>query len=560
MQRRTITSYRFLLTAAGLSALAAATVYCSSGGSGATSGGDGGAPGADATTANQEGGGSVVGGGDAAASEDAATPQSDAGAGSDGAVGASDKPNILFFLTDDLSWNLVPHMPNVQALQKKGVTFSHYFVTESLCCPSRSSIFTGKYPHDTGVLANSGVMGGYAAFQDGGNENSTFATALSAQGYHLKMMGKYLNGYNPGSMAGVDPSANPKDPGWTDWAVAGDGYPEYHYWLNENGTSVYFGDAGSDYLTTVLHGMAADYAVPANSPFVLEVASFAPHAPYIPAPADVGTYDAGLPSVPSFNVPNVNPPGWLEVHKPLDATEITRLNEAFNLRVEAVQAVDRMIGDLMTKLAANGLDKNTYVIFSSDNGYHMGEHMLEAGKQTAFDTDINVPLIVVGPGVPAGVIDDHVVENIDLCPTFAELGGAQPLATADGHSLVPLIHGQSVTDWRNVLLVEHLGGNMDPADPDNEQNADGGPGSGPDPTTYDAIRMMGTAADGGATEKVFVSYVDGETEYYDIDNDPYEMTNTVGNLAPAAVTQYKGVVSAIKACKGTATCWSAQHM
>jgi hypothetical protein len=101
---------------------------------------------------------------------------------------------------------------------------------------------------------------------------------------------------------------------------------------------------------------------------------------------------------------------------------------------------------------------------------------------------------------------------------------------------------------------------MDPADPDNEQNVDGGPGTGPDPTTYDAIRMVGAAADGGMTEKVFVSYVDGETEYYDIDSDPYEMTNIVGTLAPATVTKYQGVVSAIKACKGTATCWAAQHM
>ncbi len=545
MQLRKITSSSFLLAAASLSALAVSTLYCSGGGSGALSGSDG-------------GGG--VGGRDAGTAQDATSPTPDAGNGNDGAVSTGEKPNILFFLTDDLSWNLVPHMPNVQALQKKGITFSHYFVTESLCCPSRSSIFTGKYPHDTGVLANSGAMGGYAAFEDGGNEKSTFATALAGQGYHLKMMGKYLNGYNPGSKAGVDPSADPKDPGWTHWAVAGNGYPEYDYWLNEDGKSVYFGDAGSDYLTDVLHGMAVNYATSANAPFVLEVATFAPHAPYIPAPRDLGTYHAGLPSVPSFNVPNVNPPGWLAVHKPLDAAEIKRLNDSFNLRVEAVQAVDRMIGDMMTKLAARGLDKNTYVIFSSDNGYHMGEHMLEAGKQTAFDTDINVPLVMVGPGVPAGVVDEHVVENIDLCPTFAELGGAEPPATADGHSLVGLMHGQSVTDWRNVLLVEHRGGNMDPADPDNEQNTDGGPGSGPDPTTYDAIRMVGAAADGGMTEKVFVSYVDGETEYYDIGSDPYEMTNIVGALAPATVAQYQGVVSAIKACKGMPTCWAAQHM
>ena len=526
---RTSTAARFLLLVAGLSALAAATVYCSSDDSASSPG------------ATRDGGGVA----------DGALVSPDGDTAGDGAV-AGGKPNILFFLTDDLAWDLVPHMPNVQALQKKGITFTHYFVTESLCCPSRSSIFTGKYPHDTGVLANTGDGGGYSAFEDGGNQLTTFATSLATEGYHLKMMGKYLNGY--------DPSANQKDPGWTSWAVAGNGYPEFNYLLNEDGTTVFRGDASTDYLTDVLHGMAVDYATPANTPFVVEVASFAPHAPYTPAPQDLGTYDAGLPANPSFNVANVDPPGWLEVHKPLGPGEIANMNRFFDLRVEAVQAVDRMIGDVMTKLAASGLDKSTYVVFSSDNGYHMGQHTLLAGKQTAFDSDIHVPLIVVGPGVPAGVVDDHVVENIDLCPTFAELGGAPALPTADGHSLVELLHGNAVTDWRDVLLVEHTGGTMDPGDPDNEQNLDGGPGSGPDPTTYSAIRMVTPQADGGSHETVFVSYVDGETEYYDIDADPYEMSNTVGTLAPATVAQYQSVVAAIKGCKGTAACWAAQHM
>ena len=488
---------RALLSTAGLCVLAAATVYCSGASSdGASSANDGGSTGVDAGVPS-----------DASSTADVSSPPADGGnAGDAGSVAG--KPNILFFLTDDLAWDLVAHMPNVQALQKKGITFSHYFVTESLCCPSRSSIFTGKYPHDTGVLANSGDQGGYAAYQDGGNAQSTFATALAGQGYSAKMMGKFLNGY--------DPQTNNKDPGWSDWAVAGDGYPEFNYLLNQNGTTQFYGDASTDYLTDVLHGMAVNYVTAANGPFMLEVATFAPHAPYTPAPQDVGTFTDGLPPNPSFNVPNTNPPGWLQVHQPLGPGEIKALNQSFNLRVEAVQAVDRMIGDMMAKLAQTGQDKNTYIVFSSDNGYHMGQHMLEAGKQTAFDTDINVPLIVVGPGVPAGAVDDHIVENIDLCPTFAELGGAAPVGTADGHSLVDLIHGNPVSDWRNALLVEHKGGVMDPGDPDNEQNLDGGPGSGPDPTTYDAIRMVSPFSDGGTHETVFVSYIDGETEYYDI--------------------------------------------
>jgi|HubBroStandDraft_4_1064222.scaffolds.fasta_scaffold56753_2 N-acetylglucosamine-6-sulfatase len=543
---------RTLLAIAGLSALAATETYCGNSSNNTanpeagTTEGDGGQASPDATTSSNQdasGGGNLDGG------------TSPSGEGGDGSTAASASPNILFFLTDDLSLDLVAHMPSVQAMQAQGITFDHYFVTESLCCPSRSSIFTGKYPHNTGVYANSGPQGGYQAFMDGGNQFSTFATTLKARGYTGQLMGKYLNGY--------DPQSDPAGPGWSQWGGVGDGYPEYNYYMNRNGTVVFYGDAGSDYLTDVLHGMASAFVQPSSAPFALEVATFAPHAPYIPAPQDIGTYDAGLPPNPSFNVRNINAPGWLAVHVPLDDAEIATLDHDYNLRVEAVQAVDRMISDLRSQLASTGLDKNTYVIFSSDNGYHMGQHTLPAGKQTAFDTDINVPLIVVGPGVPAGVVDHHVVENIDLCPTFAELAGAPALSTADGQSLVALLRGQAVTDWRNVVLVEHKGGTMDPADPDNEQTVDAGPGSGPDPTSYEAIRMVGSP-DAGPADSVFVSYVDGEIEYYDITSDPYEMDNTVsaldGGVEGGTVGYFQGVVSAIQACKGTTACWAAQHM
>src|SRR5580693_7199332 len=104
-------------------------------------------------------------------------------------------------------------MPHVLEMQKNGVTFSNFFVTDSLCCPSRSSIFTGKYPHDTRVLANVAPFGGYWKFELEGNAEQTFATAIHAAGYRTAMMGKYLNGY--------EPLRDPADPGWDAWHVAG---------------------------------------------------------------------------------------------------------------------------------------------------------------------------------------------------------------------------------------------------------------------------------------------------------------------------------------------------
>src|SRR3989440_213569 len=148
-------------------------------------------------------------------------------------------PNIVFVLTDDLSWNLIKYLPQVQKLQTQGMTFNDYVVTDSLCCPSRSSIFSGRFPHDTGVFTNGGNDGGFDYFHGHGEEAHTFATALQAKGYRTAMMGKYLNGYEPANTEGGTLPYVP--PGWSEWDVAGNGYPELNYDLNQNHTVVHYG-------------------------------------------------------------------------------------------------------------------------------------------------------------------------------------------------------------------------------------------------------------------------------------------------------------------------------
>src|SRR3954449_6557722 len=125
------------------------------------------------------------------------------------AAQAPARPNIIFVLTDDLAWNLVQYMPHVQDLQRRGMTFSRYYVTDSLCCPSRSSIFSGRFPHNTRIFTNKSPDGGFQVFHDRGEENSTFATALHDAGYRTAMMGKSLNGYMPASQY--------IPPGWDEW-------------------------------------------------------------------------------------------------------------------------------------------------------------------------------------------------------------------------------------------------------------------------------------------------------------------------------------------------------
>ncbi|WP_279632445.1 sulfatase-like hydrolase/transferase [Streptomyces bauhiniae] len=188
------------------------------------------------------------------------------------------KPNIVFVLTDDLATNLVQYMPHVQELQRDGTSFSNYFVTDSLCCPSRSSILTGKFPHNTGVFTNNGDDGGYGAYNRNGNERDCYGPALQKAGYRTGFMGKYLNGYLPADQHGTDKPYVP--PGWDEWDVAGNGYPEFNYDLNENGKVVRYGHDPEDYLTDVVSKKATsfiDSSAAAKKPFVLELATFAPH-------------------------------------------------------------------------------------------------------------------------------------------------------------------------------------------------------------------------------------------------------------------------------------------
>ncbi|WP_433477692.1 sulfatase family protein [Spirillospora sp. CA-142024] len=445
-------------------------------------------------------------------------------------VRAPERPNIIFVLTDDLASNLVQYMPHVKQMQQRGMTFSDYYVTDSLCCPSRSTIFTGKYPHNTGVFTNQGADGGYRTFRGRGNEQATFATALRKSGYRTAMMGKYLNGYQP---------SDPVPPGWDEWDVAGNGYPEFNYTLNENGRQVRYGNRPEDYLTDVLASKGAGFVTRAakdRRPFMMEIATFAPHGLATPAPRDAGLFP-GLraPRGPAFNEADISDkPGWLKEHPRLRPEQIRKIDTVYRKRARSVQAVDDLIGRLQATLKATGTDRDTYLIFSSDNGFHLGEHRLAQGKQTAFDTDIRVPLMVTGPGVPAGSTHRGLTQNTDLCPTFEELGGVPVPASVDGRSLVPALKGDP-TPKREAVLIEHHGPNNRPDDPDRQGRAAGNPPS------YEALRTAG---------ELYVEYADGQREYYALKNDPAELDNTAGQLSPQRLERLHNMLNDLRGCRG----------
>jgi N-acetylglucosamine-6-sulfatase len=455
------------------------------------------------------------------------------------AAASGERPNIVFILTDDLAWNLVQYMPHVLQMQKDGATFSSYFVTDSLCCPSRSSIFTGRFPHDTGIFRNTGADGGFRAFHSRHQEQATFATALQAAGYRTAMLGKYLNGYEPAKDA--------PEPGWNLWAVADNGYPEFNYNLNQDGNIVRYGNQPTDYLTDVASHLAVNFIKQsAGAPFMIEIATFAPHAPYVPAPRDADAFP-GLraPRTAAFNAAvDASAPQWLRTAPALSTGDIAKIDADFRRRAQSVQAVDAMIGELQAAVEAIGQERNTYFVFSSDNGYHMGEYRLMPGKMTAFDTDIRVPLIITGPGIAAGLAVSAIAENIDLCPTFSEIGGASVPANVDGLSLLPLLRGQTPSEWRKVALVEHHGPVRNLVDPDFPGMRSG------NPTTYEAIR---------GSSWLYVEYADGEREYHDLATDPDELHNTYPALSNEEKASLHATVAAVQSCHDAQACMAADH-
>ncbi len=461
-------------------------------------------------------------------------------------TGNDHRPNIVFVLTDDLSWNLVQYMPHVLRMERHGVTFPNYFVTDSLCCPSRSSIFTGRYPHDTGIFQNGGGDGGFSKFHARGEETETFAASMQPAGYRTALLGKYLNGYHPA--ATVDGTKHFYAPFWNDWAIGGEAYPEFGYHLNENGKVVKYGHRPHDYLTDVIARKGVAFikrSAAAHQPFMLELATFAPHAPYTPAPRDRTDFP-GLTTArtPAFDAANTKPPQWLAGHPPLGRFQLRQLNRWFRKRTQAVQAVDRMIGLVERTLASTGQSRNTYIVFSSDNGYHLGDHRLLAGKLTAFDTDIRVPLVVTGPKVPENRVAKKLAENIDLNPTFLRLAGVNVPNAVEGRSLVRLFHGQPVQAWRQGVLVEHHGPDVQVGDPDYPNVGSG------NPTSYEALRT---------SRGVYVEYVNGDVEYYDLTRDPFEIHNTVDALGPAKRKRLHDMLTALEKCHTGATCQAASR-
>jgi N-acetylglucosamine-6-sulfatase len=456
------------------------------------------------------------------------------------------QPNMILVLADDLDVASVEKMPEINSLlAEEGASFEGSFVSYPTCCPSRATMLTGLYSHNHDVRGNKHPVGGFEKFRDEGLEESTIAARLQEEGYRTALIGKYLNHY-----PGDDPNHVP--PGWDEWYAKMGQFEYYDYELNENGEVVSYGSEEEDYLTDVLSAHVTNFvrqAAAKDDPFFAYVAPIAPHNPATPAERHKGTFaDEEVPRSPSFEEEDVSDkPSWIQDLSPIAEKEGSRIDVHHQERLESMLAVDEMLGSLVEELEAAGELENTYIFFTSDNGYHLGEHRLRQGKKTPYEEAARVPLFVRGPGVPAGSTVEDLVLNTDIAPTFAELGGLDGFE-ADGRSLAPLLSGKEPPSWRSSVLLEaFLDGRSareegDEAGDDEEgAGKNGSEGSRMDRTAFWSVRTE--------THK-YVEHEDGEKELYDLKADPYESENAYETADPSLVEDLKARLEALRDCEG----------
>ena len=464
----------------------------------------------------------------------------------------------------------VPAMPNTLAMiAGRGITFNRYYVSYPLCCPSRVSLLTGRYAHNHNVRGNVQPNGGYTGFKARGAFTHNLATWLQGAGYRTIHIGKFLNGY------GDDPYDKGTDepPGWNAWHTvlnADTHHYFYGYTLNDNGSlDGPFGDPGSwdtreygerDYFgcptstiedkpcfyeTDVLSRIAYEElsGTPPEQPFYLQLDYTAPHGDFRrpagpePAPRHYTLFD-GAPYPHSreqgFNEGNVNDkPRFIREAPYLSLNDIHTYRVYYQKALASLRAVDDGVKTVLDTLGSVHRLRNTYVIFTSDNGFFYGEHRLTGGKFLAYEPATHLPLVMRGPGIKPGASTGQLASQIDLAPTILELAGVKADKSLDGTSLVPFFRDPSLRTRRPLLFESFVETNDVQANgeaPDQQtpvytptaRRASASPSAHASiiapPKDYEGIRL-------GPYK--YIEWPDGEKELYDITKDPYELNNIV---------------------------------
>jgi len=458
-----------------------------------------------------------------------------------GPASAADGPNIIFIMSDDHAAHAigaygsrVNTTPNIDRLAREGMRFDNTFVTNSICTPSRAAILTGQYSHRNGV----------PVFNRFDSSRQTVARLLQAGGYHTGMIGKWHLGSDP---AGFD-----------HWEILpGQGAYMDPVLYTAAGEKTYQGR----YVTDVITDLALEFLRnrPAEKPFFLMMHHKAPHRNWVPeekyrkqfehrwipepptlwdsyatrtsalhenrqrVAADLSRRDLKLEPPAGLTGPDLQ--RWLstmpdEVTLETGGAAVTLTGEALARwkyqrymqdYLATVQSVDDSVGRVLDLLDSTGLSKNTIVIYTSDQGFFLGDHGMY-DKRFMYDECLRMPFLVRWPaGVKPGAVARAMALNVDFAPTFLEAAGLPVPADMQGRSLMPVLRGRAPADWRTSMYYRYYH----------------------DPGDHNTRAHYGVRT---ATHKLISFWKSGEWELFDLVNDPGELHNLYGQPGHETIT------------------------